>query len=64
MLEAEAPIKDDEAIPHIGCRSLFPLFAACLPHLARNSVDKRPKNRNGVSFIELNKYLKASANEV
>ena len=66
MLETDAdrPVKDDESIPQIGCRSLFPVFAACLPHLARISDDKQPKNRNGVSFMELNKHLQASAYEV
>ena len=65
MLETDPckPIKDDESIAQIGCRSLFPVFATCLPHLARIARDKRPKFRNGVSYIELNKYLQASAYE-
>jgi hypothetical protein len=42
-----------------GPRSLFAAFRACFPDLARNSRDKYPKNRLGVSMIELNKGLKS-----
>jgi hypothetical protein len=43
-----------------GLQSVYVAFAACLPQLARDSVEKRPRNRHGVTVIELNKALHAS----
>ena len=44
-------------IPCNGPRSIYALFAACFPHLSREARDKQPKNRSGVSMVELNKAL-------
>ena len=43
-----------------GVCSLFAAFRACFPELTRETRDKHPKNRNGISIIELNKALKLS----
>lgn len=40
-----------------GQRSIFAALCECLPELARDSSDKKPKNRQGVTEIELNKSL-------
>jgi hypothetical protein len=40
-----------------GRRSIYAAFAACFPDLARDSHDKKPMNRQGVSMVELNKAL-------
>ena len=42
-----------------GRQSIFTAFSQCLPHLARDSKEKRPRNRHGVSLVELNKALKS-----
>lgn len=43
-----------------GGQSIFMAFQACLPALARDAHEKRPKNRRGVAVLELNKALKAT----
>jgi hypothetical protein len=43
-----------------GRQSIFAAFAACLPGLARDSREKRPKNRHGVALMELNKALQTA----
>jgi hypothetical protein len=40
-----------------GPRSLYALFCACVPELARNSKDPNPINRSAVTCIEFNKIL-------
>jgi hypothetical protein len=40
-----------------GRQSIHAVFAACLPQLARDSIEKSPKNRQGVAAMELNKAL-------
>lgn len=42
-----------------GRQSIFAAFSACLPDLARDSREKRPKNRHGVALMELNKALQS-----
>jgi hypothetical protein len=42
-----------------GRQSIFAAFAACLPELARDSQEKRPKNRHGVALMEFNKALQS-----
>jgi hypothetical protein len=42
-----------------GQQSIYAAFAACFPELARESHDKKPKNRHGVAVMELNKALHA-----
>ena len=43
-----------------GGRSIFAAFSVCLPELARDSREKRPKNRHGVAMMEMNKALQAA----
>ncbi len=43
-----------------GQQSIHAAFAACFPDLARDSHEKRPKNRQGVAMVELNKALQAA----
>ena len=43
-----------------GRRSIHAAFAACLPQLARDSLEKRPNNRHGVAVMELNKAMQAA----
>jgi hypothetical protein len=43
-----------------GRQSIHAAFAACFPDLARDSQEKRPKNRQGVAVMELNKALQAA----
>ena len=43
-----------------GRQSIHAAFAACFPNLARDSHEKRPKNRQGVAVMELNKALQAA----
>ena len=55
--------KADASNSHVdrkGPHSLFAAFCACFPELTRNSCDKHPKNRQGLSMIELNKALKST----
>jgi hypothetical protein len=44
-------------IPCNGPRSIYALFSACLPHISRDAREKQPKNRSGVTMVELNKAL-------
>ena len=41
-----------------GKRSVFATFTAYFPDLVRNSQERKPENRQGVSCIELNKAIK------
>ena len=41
-----------------GPHSIFAALSQCFPHITRDSKEKRPKNRHGVSFVELNKALR------
>jgi hypothetical protein len=43
-----------------GHQSIHTAFAACFPDLSRDSREKRPKNRQGVAVMELNKALQAA----
>ena len=43
-----------------GRQSVFAALASCFPDLVRDSGDKRPKNRNAVSQMELNKALQSA----
>ncbi len=43
-----------------GHQSIHAAFAACFPDLVRDSHEKRPKNRQGVAMVELNKALQAA----
>jgi hypothetical protein len=43
-----------------GRQSIHAAFAACFPDLARDSKEKRPKNRQGVAVMEMNKALQAA----
>ena len=43
-----------------GRQSIFAAFSACLPDLARDSREKRPKNRQGVALMEINKALQTA----
>ena len=43
-----------------GGRSIFAAFAECFPELARFSHEERPKNRSGVTSVELNKALQTN----
>ena len=42
-----------------GRQSIFSALSQCLPHTTRDSKEKRPRNRHGVSLVELNKVLKS-----
>ena len=41
-----------------GRRAIYTAFSACFPELSRDSSDKQPENRRGVSCIELSKAMK------
>ena len=43
-----------------GRQSIHAAFAACFPDLVRDSREKRPKNRQGVAMMEMNKALQAA----
>ncbi len=43
-----------------GRQSIFAAFSGVLSGLARDSREKRPKNRHGVALMELNKALQAA----
>ncbi len=43
-----------------GRQSIHAAFAACFPDLVRDSHEKRPKNRKGVTVMELNKALQTA----
>ncbi len=48
----------DVRIHRRGPSSIFAVFRACLPELARDSREKFPSNRDGVSMVEFNKSMK------
>ena len=50
---------DPNAVPvaRKGRQSIFAAFSEVLSGLARESREKRPKNRHGVALMELNKAL-------
>ena len=56
----ELSMAHNTPIPCNGPRSLFALFAACFPHLSREPGDEPPKNRSGVSMVEMNKALRST----
>ena len=47
-------------VPCLGPKSLYSLFAACLPHLSREARAQQPKNRSGVTMVEFNKALNSA----
>ena len=55
--DAGVPCDGVSPVSCSGGRSIFPAFATCFPDLARDARDKRPKNRQAVAAIELNKGL-------
>ena len=50
----------DVMVSRKGSRSLFQAFCVSVPELVRDAHDKRPKNRQAVSQMEMNKALAAS----
>ena len=54
----ETPDEWSNAI--VGCKgrfSIFAVFSKCFPELVRDSHEKAPRNRHGVTLVEMNKAL-------
>lgn len=49
-------------VPCNGSRTVFAAFALCIPDLARDSSDKHPHNRQGITAVELNKAMQVKEN--
>ncbi len=59
-VEAESGIQSsDFTVARKGRQSIFAAFSLCCPDLVRDSKEKRPQNRHGVAWIELDKALKS-----
>jgi hypothetical protein len=53
--------KGSERVVLVACSgplACYAAFAACFPDLVRDSDNKRPRNRQGVTCVELNKAMK------
>ena len=61
LIVREQTYRSNTSFDRVFCKgsgSLYHAFHALLPELTRDSLDKNPENRQGVSMIELNKALK------
>ncbi len=63
MIQTRPGTKDTENLMLVawkGRPSIHAAFKECLPQLTRDSSERSPTNRHGVTVMELNKALKAA----